>query len=112
MVASATYVRHCHPTSRDSGDTGGGGTNWLEAASGAVGSKQQQTKDHEEYNTVVAGEPISVSVTLCNPLGVKLRLSALRLTCEFTPTDKKVSHGIFCTAIAAPPLGTDDIGDL
>jgi hypothetical protein len=70
----------------------------LEAASGAVSSKQQQTKDHEEYNTVVAGEPISVRITLRNPLGVKLRMSAVRLTCEFTPSSSQVGHRTCLTA--------------
>jgi hypothetical protein len=76
----------------------------LEAASGAVGLKQQQTKDHEEYNTVVAGEPISVRVTMRNPLGVKLRLSAVRLTCEFTPVGGQVRKGWVGTPAHDPGL--------
>ncbi len=68
-----------------SGDPSGGSSNWLEAAGGA-GASKQQTKDHEEFNTVVAGEPVTVRVSFRNPLSVKLRLSALRLTCEFTPS--------------------------
>ncbi|KAL6758247.1 ER-golgi trafficking TRAPP I complex 85 kDa subunit-domain-containing protein [Haematococcus lacustris] len=64
------------------GDTGNGSSNWLDAAAAPV---KQETAEHEEFNAVVVGEPVSVRVQFRNPLAVKLRVSAVRLMCEFTP---------------------------
>ncbi|KAJ9512929.1 hypothetical protein QJQ45_029048, partial [Haematococcus lacustris] len=64
------------------GDTGNGSSNWLDAAAAPV---KQETTEHEEFNAVVVGEPVSVRVQFRNPLAVKLRVSAVRLMCEFTP---------------------------
>lgn len=44
-----------------------------------------QVHDGEEYNTVAAGEDISVEVTFTNPLSIKLSLSRVRLLVQFTP---------------------------
>ncbi|GAX80359.1 hypothetical protein CEUSTIGMA_g7798.t1 [Chlamydomonas eustigma] len=55
-----------------------GGNNWLDTS-----SKQQ--KDNEDYNSCVAGETITVAVQIKNPLGIRLRVSGFRLTCEFNP---------------------------
>jgi hypothetical protein len=55
-----------------------GSTNWLDAP-------KQQTQDHEEFNTVVAGEEVAVNVEFRNPLQAKLRVAGVRLVCEFTP---------------------------
>ena len=53
------------------------GANWLDAPSAK--------RSAEDFNGCVAGEPVSVAVRLRNPLAVKLRVSGVRLVCEFTP---------------------------
>ena len=55
------------------------GANWLDAPGGK--------RDHEEFNGCVAGEPVSVAVQIRNPLSIKLRISGVRLVCEFTPEE-------------------------
>lgn len=57
------------------------------------GGSKQQTKDHEEFNTVVAGEQVAIAVQFKNPLAIKLRLSAVRLLVEFTPSGVSVFSG-------------------
>lgn len=42
-------------------------------------------RDGEEYTSVAAGEDLAVEVTFRNPLALKLRLTDMRLLCEFTP---------------------------
>ncbi|MEW5318844.1 MAG: hypothetical protein WDW38_010029, partial [Sanguina aurantia] len=58
-------------------DAGGGAGNWLE------GGKQE--RDGEEFNTCVAGEEVCVHVEFRNPLSIKLKLSSVRVICEFEP---------------------------
>ncbi len=42
-----------------------------------------QVKDGEEYTSVAAGEDLVVDVTFKNPLSLKLKLTAVRLICEY-----------------------------
>jgi hypothetical protein len=42
-----------------------------------------QVRDGEEFTAVAAGEDLGVEVTFTNPLGIKLRLTGVRLVYEF-----------------------------
>jgi hypothetical protein len=57
--------------------------------------------DGEEFNTVAAGEDLSISVTFRNPLQIKLALSRVRLHVQFTPADAAAGS----VAPAAPAAG-------
>ncbi|PNW88325.1 hypothetical protein CHLRE_01g024400v5 [Chlamydomonas reinhardtii] len=56
-----------------------GSNNWLVEGGGA-----KQERDHEEYTMCVSGEEVGVQVEFRNPLAVKLKVSNVRLICNFT----------------------------
>eukprot|EP00877_Chromochloris_zofingiensis_P003658 jgi/Chrzof1/13293/Cz07g27240.t1 len=78
-------------------------TNWLDAV--------KQVRDHEEYNTVPVGEEIAVEVTFKNPLQVKLKLSSIRLICEFQPTPANPSNTAGSSSVDSTASNTDVVGD-
>lgn len=68
-------------------------------------------RDHEEYNTVPVGEEIAVEVTFKNPLQVKLKLSSIRLICEFQPTPANPSNTAGSSSVDSTASNTDVVGD-
>ncbi|KAG1664041.1 hypothetical protein FOA52_010460 [Chlamydomonas sp. UWO 241] len=64
---------------------GGGGGNWLDGGGGGSGGARGggAMRDGEQYNTVVAGELVNVSVRFRNPLAVALSLAHVRLVVDF-----------------------------